>query len=198
MEYADLNDFELVYQVRERDSIAYDALLKKYSHLIEMLARRYLRKNKNIGLEYEDLFQEGMVGFFKALDDYEPSNTLFYTYVLLCSKREMERLIKGCTRMKHVTLNESCSLSKPLTDDEDILLEDVIPSSYNLEEEYESQELYNKLVNLKYNLCFSDSQIYELKLNDFTIKEIAALLDEPYKKVDNRWRKIKEKLLQII
>ncbi len=198
MEYKNLNDFELIYQVRERDKVAYDALFSKYSHLVKMLAKKYFRNNKNIGLEFEDLFQEGMLGFFKALEDYEPSNTLFYTYVLLCSRREMERLIKGAKRQKHLALNESYSLNMPLDEENDIFLEDVIADSCNIEEEYAAYDYYKKIVDLKYKLRFSDSLIYELKLNSFSIKEIATLLDLPYKQVDNRWRKIRNKLLNFV
>ncbi len=197
MDYKDLNDYELVYQVRESDDVAYSLIVKKYSHLVDMLARIYLKKNRNIGIEYEDLFQEGMVGILKALDDYD-AQTLFYTYASLCAKREMERLIKAHKRNKHMILNNAVSLNLTLKDNDDIVLEDLIPSPFNLEKYYISECNYNKMIDFKYELDLDDSPIYELKLNGFSTDEIAILLDKNYKYIDNHLHKIRKKLLQFI
>ena len=198
MEYKGLNDYELVYQVRENDTVAYDLLVKKYSNLITMLAKKYIKANKNIGIEYDDLYQEGILGFFKALEDYNEKDTIFYTYALLCSRREMLRLIKKSKRKKQMVLNDAFSLNSPVDEDKEVCLEDLTPSNYNLEEDYLTYDLHNKLIDFKYTLSFEDSLIFELKLNDFSTNEIATLLDFSYKKVDNHLSLIRKKLLQIV
>lgn len=198
MDYKDLNDYELVYQVREKDDVAYGILLEKYSHLISMIAKKYYSHNKNIGLEYDDFYQEGMIGLMRALDDYEPSNTLFYTYATLCAKRQIETCIKGNLRMKHSLLNNSLPVNEPLNVDSDISLEELIPSDYSVEKEIDFNELYNKLINHKYDFSFEDSQVFELRLNLFTIGEISCLLCLTRKNVDYRLRKIRKKLLDIV
>ncbi len=192
MDYRNFNDFELVYQVRENDGVAYDILMKKYSKLVEKYARHYYLKNKNIGIEIEDLYQEGMLGVVMALNDYNSNDTLFYTYALLCIRREMERLIKASKRKKHILLNESISLNSTVSFEDDLFLEDIIPSTYNVEESFFTDELSRILISLKYMFNDEDSMIYELKYNYFTNKEIADLLELPYKYVDNRLRKIRK------
>lgn len=194
MNYKDLNDYELIYQVRENDELAYNTLMKKYSNLVCMLAKRYLRLYKNIGLEYDDLFQEGMMGVIKALNDYNATDTIFYTYALLCAKREMEKMIKTQTRKKRMLLNNAISINKYVGNSDDLLIEDVIASNYNLEEEYENYDKIKNIMSLKYDLCLIDSSILELKINGFSIKEIAMLLELTYKSVDYRLHKIRKTL----
>ena len=58
MDYRIYNDYELVYQVRENDEVAYDVLVKKYSNLVSMLAKKNYRENRYLGIEYEDLYQK--------------------------------------------------------------------------------------------------------------------------------------------
>lgn len=198
MDYKNYNDYELVYQVRENDSIAYDILMNKYSKLVMKYASKYYQKNKNAGIEKEDLYQEGMMGFVMALNDYNSNDTIFYTYALLCIRREMERLIKAAKRKKHMVLNEAISINSSVYLDDDLYLEDVIPSSFNVEEECRNDELENYLLELKYEMSFEDSMIYELKLNSFNNKEIANLLDVSYKYVDNRLRRIRRMIKQRI
>ena len=194
MNYKKLNDYELVYQVRESDGMAYDLIFSKYSHLIDVMAKKNLRKNSNIGLEYDDLYQEGMFGISKAIESYNPCDTLFYTYALLCAKREMDRIVKTARRNKHMVLNDAVSLNKPVNKDEDIFLDELISSDYYVDEECYSRYKYNYLISFKYELSFEDSLVYELKINDFTPREIATLLDVTYKNVDYRLHKIRKKL----
>ncbi len=195
MDYKGLNDFELIYQVRENDEVAYGALIDKYSHLVTMLAKKYLKKNNNIGLEFDDLYQEGMMGVIKALDDYNANDTIFYTYASLCAKREMDKIIKIHKRKKMSPLNNSISLNYCIEGKTNCSIEDLIPSKFDLEQEFEYEETFNKLMNAKYSLDLTDSSIFELKMNGFSTREIANLLELTYKSVDYRMRKIRKKLI---
>lgn len=192
MDYKYLNDYELVYQVRENDEIAYNMLIKKYSNLVGMIAKKYLRVYNNIGLEYDDLYQEGMMGVVKALNDYNASDTLFYTYASLCAKREMERLIKSQRRKKRMVFNDSISLNQNINNDPDYSVGDLIASNYNLEDEYEAYDRYKRILERKFDFELIDSSILELKANGFSIREIAKLLELTYKAVDYRLRKIRK------
>ncbi len=198
MEYKNFNDYELVYQVRENDDVAYDTIIEKYSHVLDMFAKKYLHINHNICLEYDDLYQEGLYGLLSALNNYDSNDTLFFTYASLCIKREMERLVVTQKRNKQMILNSAISLNEVIGPDTDITLEDVIPSKSLLEDEYISKVSYNELVEFKYQLDFIDSLVYELKINNFSITEIAQLLDLTYKSVDYRLGKIRKHLLSYI
>ena len=198
MDYKNLNDYELVYQVKENDEVAYGVLLKKYSNLVSRVAKDYYKRNKNIGLEYDDFYQEGMIGLLRSLDSYDSSNTLFYTYALLCIKRQMETCIRTNQRIKHYSLNNAISFNDTVKEGSDLFLEDVIASSFNLEDDYQSRDLYNRILNFKYDLSCEDSMILELRLNSFTIAEIAVLLDLTRKNVDYRLQRIRKRLSDCI
>ena len=195
MDYKNINDYELIYQIRENDEVAYTTLFEKYSFLVNKFDYEYYSNNKNIGIEYEDLCQEGFFAISMALKEYNQDTSLFYTYVVLCIRREMERLIKYHRRYKQMILSNSVSLFSYLDESSTLVLEDVISSNINLEEELIDYESYKKLFLYKHNFKFEESLIYELKINKFSNKEIACLLDIPYKKVDNTLRKIRRLLL---
>lgn len=196
MDYKDLNDYELVYQVRENDEVAYNLLIGKYSNLVGMLAKKILRKYKYLGIEYDDLYQEGMMGIIKALKDYNNDNTMFYTYASLCARREIERFIKSHTRKKRIVFADSISINSYVNNNPDLVLEDAIPSDYNLEKEYEYIDLYEQIINKRFDFDLTDSSILELKANGFSTKEISKLLELTYKTVNYRMQRMKKQLIK--
>ena len=194
MNYKEYNDYELIYQVKENDEVAYGILLEKYSHLVDMLAKKYIKNNSNLGLEYDDLYQEGMVGIIKALEDYNASDCLFYTYAALCAKREMDKTLLYFKRKKHMVLNDAISMDKVISKDSNCSVKDTIADNYDLEKEYESYDKCQRIMDIKYDLDLIDSSILELKINGFSTNEISKLLDITYKAVDYRMRKIRKKI----
>lgn len=191
MDYKEFNDYELIYQIKESDETAYSTLLDKYKPLVNKLASEYLSKNKNIGIDFDDLYQEGIYALSVALKDYNQDISLFYTYVNICIKREMEKFIKYNRRYKHMVLNDAISLDIAINNEEDTFLKEFIPSKEKVEDMVEFNDLYQKVLLHKYNLKFPESLILELKINQFSNKEISELLDIPYKKVDNCLKKIR-------
>ena len=194
MDYKEYNDYELVYEVREQSEEAYNLIIKKYSKLINKIADEYYRNNKKYKVDYEDIVQEGYFGLLQALNNYNESNTLFYTFASVCIRREMERMLKTHTRQKNLSINKAISLYKPINQNEDACLEDVIPSSDNVEESIMSDIMVKKLMDYKYELPFEMSIIYELRYNKFNNDEISILLDIPKKKVEKLVNKIKREV----
>ena len=192
MNYKDINDYELIYEIRESNEESYNILIKKYSTYIKKLADEYYKNNKNIKVEYEDLIQEGYYGLLQALDNYDERSSLFYTFASICIKREMERLIKSYSRNKQMVLNSAISLNKPLDSNEDTFMEDVIPSNENIEEYVLSEMKSREIYNLKYEMPLEMSCVYELRLNRFTNMEISNLLEIPKKKVEKYVYNIKK------
>lgn len=198
MDYKDLNDYELLYEVRENNEIAYNVLYDKYKNLINKIAREYYIKTKNSRIEYEDLVQEGYYGMSLAIRGYDEKSTLFFTYVSLCIRREIERYIKTFERNKNTALNEAVSLSYPLDDTGETTLEDVIKSNENTENYVFSESNFKKLWNFRNDLSLDESMVFELRSNHFSNKEISILLDMPYKVVDNHLRKIRINLKRFL
>ncbi len=194
MNYKEINDYELIYEVRESNEDSYNLLIKKYSTLIKRIADEYYRKCKRFKVEYDDLVQEGYFGLFQALDNYNEETSLFYTFASLCIRREMERLIKSYSRNKHMLLNNAISLSEPIDDEKDTFIEDTIPSNYDIEDTIISDTNIRHLISLKNDMPFEMACVYELRMNRFNNIEISILLDITKKKVEKYVYKIKQKV----
>ena len=192
MNYKDINDYELIYEIRESNEDSYNTLINKYSTLIKKYADDYYKSSKNMKVEYEDLMQEGYYGLLQALDNYDERSCLFYTFASICIKREMERLIKSYSRNKQMVLNNAISINKPLDGDEDTFIEDVISSNENIEEYVLSEIKSREIYELKYDMPLEMSCVYELRLNRFTNMEISYLLEIPKKKVEKYVYKIRK------
>ena len=192
MNYRDYNDFELVYEIRESSDDAYNILVQKYEPLINKLAREYYTKFKKIKVEYEDLVQEGYFGLFQALGDYDEKTCLFYTYAVICIRREMERLVKSFSRNKQMVLNNAVSINRPIDSSGELFLEDVISTGDSIENELIYDFNCQSIMDLKYDMPLEMSLIFELKANKFTNMEISRLLDLPKKRVEKNINKIRQ------
>lgn len=200
MDYNLLNDYELIYYVKENNEIAYNTIFDKYLPLVKKIAYEYYSSVKKYGIDYDDLCQEGFVAISKAVREYDGRSSLFYTYVYICIKREIEKYIKGFRRLKHKYLNESISLNEPIFngDNDGICFQDIIPSVNNVEKYIYGRYDYNTIYYHKYFFDFLTSCIYELKMNGFANKEISSLLDIQYRDVCKKVICIKNNLKEYI
>ena len=193
--YKDYNDYELVYLIKEGDELSYEILHTKYHPVIAKMAKFYYIYNQSIGLDYEDLYQEGICGLENALKDYDGNTSLFYTYAVLCIRREIERLIKTNRRQKHSPLNEAVSIHNHVSSMRDVQIEETIYNKDAITENIFISDYYSELFRLfKYELTDIQAQVYELKLNGFNPTEISILLDMRRKSVDGHLRSIKKAL----
>ena len=115
-EYDEYSDENLVIeQARNGDSKAQEVLIKRYKNFVRSKARSYFL----IGADREDIVQEGMIGLFKAMRDYQPEKvSSFKSFAELCIKRQIITAIKTATRQKHIPLNSYVSLNRPVYDEE--------------------------------------------------------------------------------
>ena len=122
-----LDEELIVERARKGDPRAQEILIKRYKNFVRSKARSYFL----IGADREDIVQEGMIGLFKAMRDYQPDKvTSFRSFAELCIKRQIITAIKTATRQKHIPLNSYVSLNKPMFDDEsDRTLFDVMSTS---------------------------------------------------------------------
>ncbi len=185
--------------ISENNEEAYSMMLEKYQPLIGKYADYYIGKYDNRGIEKEELIQEGTIGLINAINYYmENEECLFYTFASLVIKREMERYVKKNMRYKQQILTNATSISSIIVGN-DISLEDTLYNEYDLVEQASNEIYYKKvLYDFKYELSDIQSQVYELRLNNFSNKEIAILLDINYKSVDNCIRLMKEKFKKYI
>ena len=181
-----LNDYELIYMVKEESDEARELLVKKYDPMIKKIALHYSSKHNNGKIDVDDLFQEGRLALVLALNTFNTDkDILFYTYLTVCIKRRMINILKSIFNNKNYLSNYNLSI-------EDSTLQ--ISSDYVLHDVLVENELVDTIINFKNNLNYEDSWIFELKYNNFTYDEISVLLDLPKKNIDNRLFKIRNKL----
>lgn len=82
---------ELLAKAQHGDEHAKSVLVEQNSPLIKSIIKPY----KNKGVEYDDLYQLGCLGFLKAIEHYDKSfNTKFSTYAVPMIVGEVKRFLR--------------------------------------------------------------------------------------------------------
>lgn len=189
----------LAQQAQLGNTEAEEYLLDKYKPLVKSKSRTYFL----IGADSEDIIQEGMIGLYKAIRDYEKGkNASFRSFAELCVTRQMITAIKAANRQKHQPLNSYVSLNKPVFEDEsqetylDLLQEG---EQFNPEALLIGQENKTVLENhMVKALSRFEVRVLLLYLQGRSYFEIADLLDKPEKSIDNALQRIKKKLEKFV
>lgn len=195
-----IRDEELIRRSREGDEAASNELMSRYKAVVRNRASSYFMA----GADQEDLIQEGMIGVFKAIRDYdEKKGASFRTFAELCIQRQIISAVKGASRMKHAPLNESVSLNRPVSDGDDGAgpLEELLADEIDTNPEkmlllredmsYISQNIDDILSTL-------ELQVWKMYINGCSYREIAEKLDKTSKGVDSAIQRAKKKLAEII
>lgn len=195
--YNEYNDYELIDLVSEENEEANNIIFKKYEPLIVSLAKEMMNYVHNNGIDLNDMIQEGMIGLNNAIKTFkEAKETLFYTYARTCIKRKMIDLIIASNRQKNQALNNSISFDRDDDSDLSYLVKDELSNPENLLIKEE-----NKTEIMDYamkELSTIEFQIFQLRINGFSYKEIAEILDITTKQIDNTLRRIKNKMKQFV
>ena len=177
MVYKDINDYYLIDMICENDELSYGMLFDKYRPLIKKIASNFYRNYKNYGYEYDDFLQEGYLGFYKALKNFNLNKSvLFYTFVSLCVNRQ---LISFVNKISSKAYNY---ILLPLDE------YDLIYTGVKENNDYYLEELINEVIN---ESSIEDASVFELRYNNFSYKEIEVLLDIDYAQAEYRYRKLK-------
>ncbi|MCR5808336.1 MAG: RNA polymerase sporulation sigma factor SigH [Clostridiales bacterium] len=194
-EYAALTDEELVAHAKAADSAAMDELYHRYKNIVRGKARPYFL----VGADRDDLIQEGMIGFFKAVRDFDSGKKApFRPFAEICIVRQILTAIKQATRFKHAPLNKYESLYNPAYDeDSEKQLMDVIgvSSALNPEELYIKQEFSRSVEEaVKSSLTDYEHSVLDRFLDGMSYSEIASSLGRSVKSIDNALQRIRRKL----
>lgn len=195
MDYEILSDAELVELAQKNDFDAMETLIERYKNFVRSKGRTYFL----IGADKEDIIQEGMIGLFKAVRDYDSSKQAqFRSFAELCVTRQIITAIKSATRQKHIPLNTYISLSRPVYDDEsEKTLLDLISLEHILDPE---QILINQetllITEQRINNVLSSFEkcVLDLYINGKSYHDIAEILDKKSKSIDNAIQRIKKKI----
>ena len=166
-------------------------LIARYRNYVYKCAASYFVT----GGEHEDIVQEGMIGLYKAIRDYNPDLFAnFSAFAATCIKRQIISAVKASTRKKHIPLNSYISLSDSDHETENVASEQNEPLSVMLDKEYRrgvSVKISKKLskFELKVLYCYLDGMSYA---------EISEAVGKDTKAVDNAIYRIKKKLLFLL
>jgi len=190
-----MQDEEIVEMARSDNDIALEYLIYKYKNYVKCKARSYYL----IGADKEDIIQEGMIGLYKAIRDYDKDKlTCFRAFAEICITRQIITAIKTATRQKHIPLNSYVSLNRPIYDeDSDRTLLDIISGIKICDPE--------ELMICRENLDSMERKIGEILseleldvlmsyVDGMSYQEIATDMDRQVKSVDNALQRVKRKL----
>lgn len=192
-QYQNLSDEQLIEQLRAGDTGLMEYLLTKYKPLVRKKANAmYL-----IGGDTDDLIQEGMIGLFKAIRDYNPDKeTAFFHFAELCITRQIYSAVEASNRKKHVPLNtyvsfyaqtgrEGKSLAETLETDDMNNPEQMMIAQENL------QQFWDKL---KERLSPMERSVLDEYLSGLNYQQIAEKMGKSAKSIDNALSRIKSKV----
>ena len=198
MEFAKMSENDIINLAQNKEDSAMEYLLEKYKPLV----RQKTRKLFLIDCDKDDLIQEGMIGLFKAVRDYQAGkDAAFRTFADLCISRQLYSAIKKSNRLKNQPLNSYISIYSDEFNDADELAGDrtVISSGSdniaNPEAIVIDRESAVDMQNQMFDkLSKMEREVLKRYLDGMTYQEIAADLKKSPKSIDNALQRIKGKI----
>lgn len=196
LELEGLTDESLIILYREGQPEAIEVLVQRYKTFV----RKKIKASHYIGADKEDLIQEGMIGLFKAICDYNPSReAAFRSFATICITRQLSTAFKTATRQKHRALNTSISLSSAVGQDEDegMTLMDTIKDDQDSNPEQlmiHQEELKLLQTQIKESLSELEWEVLMLHTQGRNYHEISKNTGKSIKSIDNALQRIKRKL----
>jgi len=199
--YEDFTDENLVEQILSGDSGAMDYLMNKYKNMVRSRARTLFL----VGADKEDLIQEGMIGLYKAIRDYNVTKQVsFQNFAELCITRQMYSAIKGSNTKKNQPLNNYISIdSMEVSEDRENPIEQLLGINFEKNKNPEQLVIDKESADvLEYtlvgHLSEMEKQVLTFYMKDMNYSQIAAALGKEPKAVDNALQRIKKKLTQVL
>ena len=189
-------DDELVMEARAGSEAALCEVLDKYRAFARVKARSYFL----VGADREDIVQEGMIGLYKAIRDFNPEmQTSFRAFAELCVTRQIITAIKTATRQKHGPLNNYVSFERPVgaEDDGERVLGDVLPTvaiSDPADLVISAERIRALQAHFDEVLSDLETEVLRLYVEGKSYQEIAERLERHVKSIDNALQRIKRKL----
>lgn len=187
-------DEEIAEIARDGDKEALEYLLNRYKDLVEIKVNKYFI----IGAEKEDIIQEGLIGLYKAIKNFDASKeNSFRSFANLCIERQLITAIKTSNRQKHMPLNSSISLNATAYDDDsDTELLDKLDMQV-LEDPLDTitKKEYYKIIETRIDQNLSDfeKQVLTRYARGESYVNIAEKLETPVKSIDNAIQRIRKK-----
>lgn len=195
--YEQFTDEELILRLRDGEARITDYIMDKYKNLVRSKAgSMYI-----LGADRDDLIQEGMIGLFKAIRDYDTGrDASFFTFADLCISRQMYTAVQAAGRQKHAPLNSYISLYADMSEKSNSEELELIQSLMSLSDknpedlliDKENVEVLEKVIERE--LSSFEKQVLDLYITGMKYTQIAKVLGKDEKSTDNALQRIKAKL----
>lgn len=200
-DYSNYTDEELILRLRDGETTVTDFIMEKYKNLVRSKAKSmYI-----LGADSEDLIQEGMIGLFKAIRDYDSGrDASFSTFADLCVSRQMYTAVQASRRQKHTPLNTYISFysaGKERGGNEDVELVNSLVSKVDINPEellIDKENVENLAREIEKELSPFENQVLDLYLTGMSYSQIAKVLGKDDKSTDNALSRIKSKVKKIL
>ncbi len=197
--YEQASDEELIEQLRDGENAVMDYVMDKYKFLVRSKAQAmYI-----LGADTEDLIQEGMIGLFKAVRDYDCGrDASFYTFADLCVSRQMYTAVQASRRKKHAPLNTYVSLYGERKEmEEGTALQEILSTGQGSDPEslfLDKERMEYLEGEIQRELSTFEKQVLDLYLTGMTYSQIAKVLGKEEKSTDNALQRVKSKMKKIL
>ena len=188
-QYDKIKDEELIFRFKQGETEILDYLMEKYKNMVRKKARAMFL----IGGDNDDLIQEGMIGLFKAVRDYQPEKEAsFQTFARICVDRQIYNAIQNSNRQKHQPLNSYISLSQEDGENEEHLPDMWVenPESIIIDQE-NVRDLEQEITC---TLRPMENQVLDYYLDGNGYTEIAKIMGKTPKSIDNALQRIRGKI----
>lgn len=200
-EYPHCTDSELIDRLRRGEEPIMDYICDKYKNLVRSKAKSMFI----LGADNEDLIQEGMIGLFKAVRDFDSGrDASFHTFAELCISRQMYTAVQASKRQKHFPLNTYISLDggdTALDGQEGLNLTELLADRA----EQSPEELFLDKERVAYleeaidrELSDFERQVLDLYMTGMSYSEIAKVLGRDEKATDNALQRLKAKIRKML
>ena len=194
-DYVNMVDDEVIASIREGHPMALEFLIDRYKNFVKSKARTYFL----IGADRDDIIQEGMIGLFKAIRDYDREKLAsFRSFAEICITRQMITAIKSATRQKHIPLNTYISLNKPVYEQEtDRTLLDILEGTKDpdpLDVFISREEIDNLETQIGEVLSELEWKVLRRYVEGKSYLEISNEINRDSKCIDNALQRVKKKL----
>ncbi len=196
LSYEMMSEEAVVEEAKRGDARAEEHLIKKYKNFVRAKGRSYYL----IGGDKEDIIQEGMIGLFKAIRDYDTDKSAsFRAFADLCITRQIITAIKTATRQKHIPLNSYVSLNKSGSDEDPqkSLLETLSEKGISDPEQMviNKEELSQMTLKIDQALSPLELEILHLYLKGMSYHDMSMKMVKPIKSIDNALQRVRKKLV---
>lgn len=172
---------KLIIDARQGDEQAIDSIVSQYKGLV----RSYANKFFLVGGDKDDLLQEGMIGLFFAIANYDDGKGSFPSFVQLCVSRQIYDAVRADVGIKNKPLFNHADLEEAIN-----LTDGATPLESLIEKEYFAR-IYSIMET---KLSPLEKRVITLFANGFSYEDIMARTKKSYKAIDGAMQRARKKL----